>query len=107
VRNWLQVLNKFAAEPHYYESDMNTRVLSAGENMTIFTPQDADNHSFAFDRSNPAWVKLNEERLHVSVEICYCSTLGECWTLRAGGNTASSTTGCRRCPSRSEVSFEQ
>jgi hypothetical protein len=106
VRNWLEVLNKFGAEPHYQESDMNNVVLSAGEKMTVLTPH-ADDQPIAFDRSNPIWVKLNEARLHVSVEICYCSTLGECWTLRAGGNEGSTTTACRGCPTRSAISFQQ
>ena len=28
----------------------------------------------------------------MTAEICYCSTLGECWTLRGGGLTAGTTT---------------
>jgi len=33
-----------------------------------------------------------------STEVCYCSTLGECWTSRVGGLTPNTTTGTRRCP---------
>jgi hypothetical protein len=29
----------------------------------------------AFGKSNPLWAKLNAARGHVTVEICYCSTL--------------------------------
>jgi len=113
MRNWTQVLDTLLGPPavgqkhHYSESDMNSHVLSANENMDIFTPQDDNNKPVQFDRSNPFWVKLNDERFRVSVEICYCSTLGECWTLRAGGSGPSSTTECRGCPKSSAESFEQ
>jgi len=110
VKNWYEILDKLLGpgEHHYSESDMNSRVLSAGETMTIITPEDAANNPINFDRSNPVWVKLNMERLRVSIEICYSSTLGECWTLRSGGPTsASTTTETRRCPSPSAISFQQ
>jgi hypothetical protein len=87
---------------------MHSHVLSAGESMTILTPRDSENNPLNFDRSNPLWVKMNEARARVAVEICYCSTLGECWTLRSGGVTnASTTTETRRCPSPSATSFQQ
>jgi hypothetical protein len=109
TRNWREVLTKFLGpvEPHYSESDMNSRVLSADESLTIFTPHDAENNPINFDKSNPLFVKLNKERFRVTVEICYCSTLGECWTLRAGGSAPSTTTETRRCPTGSAISFEQ
>ena len=108
MRNWIDVMAKLEGpeQPHYAESDMNSRVLSAGEQLDIFTPHDANNNPLNFDKSNPLWVKLNHERLRVSVEICYCSTLGECWTLRAAPKGAT-TTECKNCPARSATSFEQ
>jgi hypothetical protein len=114
VQNWTQVLDKLLGPPtnperrhHYSESDMNSHVLSANESMDIMTPQDDDNKPVAFDRSNLFWEKLNDARFKVTVEICYCSTLGECWTLRAGGSEPSITTECRDCPRPSAVSFQQ
>jgi hypothetical protein len=87
--------------------DMSGHVFAPGESMTIFTPFD-DGKPIAFDKSNPLWVKMNKERERVTVEICYSSTLGECWTLRAGGPTSASTTAeTRRCPSPSATSFQQ
>jgi hypothetical protein len=50
---------------------------------------------------------MNKDRLRVEVEICYCSTLGDCWTVRGGGKTANVTTETRRCPSSSATSFRQ
>jgi len=110
VINWHEALEKLLGpgEHRLSESDMNSHVLSAGESMTILTPRDSENNPLNFDRSNPLWVKMNEARARVAVEICYCSTLGECWTLRAGGVTSASTTAeTRRCPSPSATSFQQ
>jgi hypothetical protein len=109
VRNWQEVLDQLLGPGlhHYSEADMSGHVLAAGESMTVLTPNDDDNNPLAFDKSNPLWVKLNTERLRVSVEICYCSTLGECWTLRAGGSTPASTTETSHCRSSSAVSFQQ
>jgi hypothetical protein len=86
---------------------MSGRVVAAGESMTAFTPRDPENNPLNFDKSNPLWVKMNKERLRLTVEICYCSTLDECWTLHAGGLTPSTTTETRRCPSPSATTFQQ
>lgn len=111
VINWREALEKLLGpgEHRFSESDMNSHVLSAGESMTILTPRDSENNPLNFDRSNPLWVKMNEARGRVSVEICYCSTLGECWTLHSGGGATSSSTTAetRRCQSPSATSFQQ
>jgi hypothetical protein len=86
---------------------MNGYVFAAGESRTVFTPRDPGNNPLNFDKSNPVWVKMNKERLRITAEICYCSTLGECWTLRAGGPTPSTTVETRRCPSPSAITFQQ
>ena len=86
---------------------MSSRVFSAGESTNVFTPHDEANNPIPFDKSNPLWVKMNKERLRVSVEICYCSTLDECWTLRASGLKPSTTIETRRCATPSAITFEQ
>jgi len=108
VRNWMEVVEKILG-PGYLasESDMNGYVFAAGESRTVFTPRDPGNNPLSFDKSNPVWVKMNRERLRITAEICYCSTMGECWTLRAGGPTRSITTETRRCPTPSDISFQQ
>ena len=50
---------------------------------------------------------LNEGRQHIAVEICYCSTLGDCWTLKAGGRRRESRDEVRRCPAPSERTFRE
>jgi hypothetical protein len=109
VRNWREALEKILGPGEHLgsESDMSGRVFAAGESMTVFTPRDPENNPLNFDKSNPLWVKMNKDRLRVTVEICYCSTLGECWTLRAGGPTPSTTVETRRCPSPSAITFQQ
>ena len=109
VRNWKEALEKLLGPGQHLfsESDMSFHVLAAGESRTAFTFHDPENNPVHYDRSNPLWVKISKERLRVSVEICYCSTLGECWTLRASGLAPSNTTESRRCPSPSGITFEQ
>ena len=109
VRNWVEALEKLLGPgTHFYsESDMHGRVLSAGESMTIFTPRDPENNPILYDRSNPLYLQMNKDRLRVAFEICYCSTLGECWTLRSDQRSNVSTTETGRCPSSSATSFQQ
>jgi hypothetical protein len=109
VRNWRKALEKMLGPGEHLgsESDMSGRVFAAGESMTVFTPRDPENNPLNFDKSNPLWVKMNKDRLRVTVEICYCSTLDECWTLRAGGSTPGTTTESRRCQTSSAISFQQ
>jgi hypothetical protein len=109
VKNWYEVLEKLLVPGKHRgsESDISGHVFSAGESMTVFTPYGPDDNPVRFDRSNPIWIQLNKDRGRVTVEICYCSTLGECWTLRGNGLTPSTTTETRRCPPRSAISFQQ
>jgi hypothetical protein len=109
VKNWGEVLEKILG-PGYHpgeESDMGNRVFSAGESAKVFTPHDGAHNPLPFDKANPLWEKLNAGRERITVEICYCSTLGECWMLRGGGTTPSSTTEIGQCPPQSADSFQQ
>ena len=109
VKNWNEVFDKILGPAKHLgqENDVSGHVFSAGESMTVFIPHDDANNPVSFDKSNPLWVRLNKERFRVTVEICYSSTLGECWTLRAGGTASSTTTPTRHCPNPSATSFQQ
>ena len=109
VKNWREALEKLLGPGEHLgsESDVSGRVCAAGESMTVFTPHDPENNPLNFDKSNPLWVKMNKERLRVTAEICYCSTLGECWTLRGGGSGPGKTTETRGCPAPSAITFQQ
>jgi len=109
VKNWHEVFDKLLGpgEHRGSESDIRGHVFSAGESMTVFTPYDAIGNPIAFDKSNPLWIEMNKGRARVTVDICYCSTLGECWILRAGAVTPGTTTQTRRCPTPSADTFQQ
>jgi hypothetical protein len=111
VKNWKEALEKMLGPGEHWlsESDMKSHVLSAGESMTILTPtRDSEGNLIVHDRSDPLWSEVNKARARVAVEICYCSTLSECWTLRSGGLTgASTTTEIGSCPTPSATSFQQ
>ncbi len=109
VTNWQQALQKLLGpgQHHYSQSSINGHVLSPGESMQVFTPTDAEGKPLTVDRSNPLWGKMNKDRKRVAVEICYCSTLGECWTLHASGTTRSTTTEISSCPGPSATSFQE
>jgi hypothetical protein len=110
VKNWNEALDKLVGpgQHRYSESDITGHVFAAGESLNVFTPHDPNGNALAFDKSNPLWVKMNKDRERVTVEICYSSTLGECWTLRSGGPTsANTTTEINHCPTPSAISFQQ
>jgi hypothetical protein len=108
VKNWNALLDKLIGpgKHRFSESDMNGHVLAPNESMTVLTPHDPEGNSLT-DRSNPLWVEMNKDRGRISVEICYSSTLGECWTLRASGLATGSTTETSRCPKQSDITFQQ
>src|SRR5262245_36826271 len=108
VKRWNEALDKLIGpgKHQYSESDMNGHVLAPNESMTVFTPHDVEGNPLT-DRSNALWVEMNKDRARVSVEICYSSTLGESWTLRASGLAAGTTTESRRCPTPSANTFQQ
>ena len=109
VKNWDEAMKKLLGpgEHLFSESDMNGYVLAPNESITVVTLHDANNNPLVYDKSNPLWVTMNKERFRVTAEICYCSTLGECWTLRGGGMIPSSATPIHRCPTRSADTFQQ
>lgn len=109
VKTWYEALEKLTGpgEHRGAESDMSGRVLSPGESIKVFIPHDANNNPLNFDRSNPVWAQMNTDRARVTVEICYASTLGDCWTLRAGGRNPGTNVETRQCPTPSATSFKQ
>lgn len=107
--NWHDVLQKLLGPGahHFSESSMSKHVLSAGESMDILVPHDNESKPLTYVNSpDPLSEEMNKARLRVAVEICYCSTLGDCWILRADSND-SSTTETRTCPGNSATSFQQ
>ena len=108
VKDWDQAFDRLLGPGNHHgsESDMNGVVLRAGEDMKPFEPFDSEGKPYNADQSNPNWEAVNKGRERVTVEICYCSTLDECWTLSAGGSGRNSIV-AGRCKPSSEVAFEQ
>jgi hypothetical protein len=108
VPNWYEALQKMLGPGghSFSESTMTGHVLSAGESMNILVPHNDDATPLTFDKSNPLWAEMNKDRERVGVEICYCSTLGECWTLRSDAK-GSSTVENGTCPGPSATTFQQ
>ncbi|MFL6519820.1 MAG: hypothetical protein ACJ8NS_06340 [Chthoniobacterales bacterium] len=109
VRNWEVALQKLIGPGQYKftQSSISGHVFSAAESMTVLVPHDFDGGPLDSEKAAPLRKALDKERQRVEVEICYCSTLGECWTLHRFPNGGSTTTETRSCPDTSAVSFEQ
>jgi hypothetical protein len=109
VRNWSAALKKLLGPGEYKftQSSMSGHVMAAGESMDVLVPHNFDGTPLATDKSNPLWMALNKERGRVAIEICYSSTLGDCWTLRRDVNGKSTTSESRSCSDTSGTAFEQ
>jgi len=109
VRNWNAALEKLLGPGHYRFSQdtIGGHTFSAGESLEVLVPYDSDGGPLTFDKSPALWTTINKERHRVGVEICYSSTLGDCWVLRREPNSRSTTTEVQTCPDRSPDSFEQ
>jgi hypothetical protein len=109
VRTWQEALQKLVGPGEYKftMSSISGHTFSAGESMDLMVPHNFDGTPLATDKSNPLWTALNKERSRVAIEICYSSTLGDCWTLRRDVNGKSTTTETRRCADTSATAFEQ
>ena len=101
LHSWNDMLLALYGHGHYsYSVDtMRSRVLSAGEALSIFTPK--------FDAAQKLLeAKFDQDRFRVGIEICYCSTLGDCWRAIAPPREASRTEEAARCKPDAD-SFEQ
>lgn len=106
---WRDVLRRLLgpAPHHYSQSTVSNIVLAAGEGRDILEPRDAQGGGLRPGSPGSEGDLFDRARGRVAVEICYCSTLGDCWTLRAGGSQPDSTVETRRCPSPSERTFRE
>lgn len=106
---WPDVLRKLLGHPTpgYTQSTVKNRVLSAGESLDIMAPLDAAGAQLRPGEPGSDGDLFDRKRGRIEVEICYCSTLGDCWTLRSGGDQEDSTGETRRCPSPSARTFRE
>lgn len=109
VHNWQAALQKLLGPGDYKftQSSISGHTFSAGESLDVMVPHNFDGTPLLTDKGNPLWTGLNKERSRITMEICYSSTLGNCWILRSEPKGPSTTTEVGRCPDRSAISFEQ
>lgn len=110
VPRWQDMMVRLLG-PGDYNFSQNTigeAVMAPAEEVSLFEPRDAKSgQPVALTPPGSYGARFNVERFRVGVEICYCSTLDECWTLRAGGRQKPSTTPIARCPQPSAKTFQQ
>ena len=108
VKNWTAALEKLdGAGKHLFSTSIVLgRVLSAGESIEVMSPLDPSGARL-LAKSGPLGEQLNRARFRIGVEICYCSTLGDCWTLHADWKAPPTTVETRRCPAPSAITFQQ
>lgn len=106
VRTWHEALQKLLGPDRhrFSQSTITGHVLSAGESMNILIPFGEDGRPLSFE--NRDFEAADQARQHIGLEICYCSTLGECWTLRSDNN-GNSTVSTTTCPGRSATTFDE
>jgi hypothetical protein len=113
--DWPELMQNLLGPGRYSftRDTIGNRVLSAGETLTVLTPHfDSSRQDLAarFDKE-PFRVgadlaaRFDKERSRIGVEICYCSTLGECWTLFAPARQPSRIDESGKCPAPSASSF--
>ncbi len=93
--SWVQVLAALGLPSHdYVQSTLNPAVLSAGEQVRAFGLRDKDR-----------WLAFRSAAVdHMTMNICFCSTLDECWMYSdqhpvGYKSTAQLTHPVDRCPS--------
>jgi hypothetical protein len=106
---WYDVLQKLLGpgKHGYSESDIASLILSPGETVHILTPYGDDHQPLKLGPPGSAGAQFNEARQHIGIEICYCSTLDDCWLLKSGGRVVDSREEVRSCPKKSERTFRE
>src|SRR3954464_9365937 len=102
VRNWHDLLQGLYGQSHYSYAitTVGGRVLSPNETLPIFVPR--------FDGAQKELAaKFDEDRSRIGMEICYCSTLGDCWRSISMPNERERTEEAGRCPQPDADSFQQ
>jgi hypothetical protein len=106
---WHDVLAKIMGPgKHLFsESDVSSLILSPNETLHMVTPYDDNGELLTMHSPGGASALFNEGRMHLGVEICYCSTLGDCWMLNSSGRGVESRSEVRNCPKPSARTFRE
>jgi hypothetical protein len=107
MKTWRGVLARVMGpgKHPFEESDLGSIIMSPGETITVVKPYDDKGADLLPGPPGSPGALFNEGRAHIGVEVCYCSTLGDCWITRQGGSQPGTTTETRHCPAPSERTF--
>lgn len=88
VRNWHEMLTALYGKGqfNFSQDQIGGRVLSAGEGVPVFVPK------------GDIAPRFDKDRFRVGMEICYCSTLGDCWRIAKEAHEPPRTQDVHRCP---------
>ena len=108
VVHWHEALQKILG-PGAQRSSISTLVgttLSPGESINLLVPLNSDNKPLVVPSSDPLTTLMDQARQRVSIEVCFSSTLGECWTLRKNPGAKGTTVSTASCPAPSASDFQ-
>jgi hypothetical protein len=92
---------------NFSTSLLGRHIVSPGEELQVYALTDKSGQPMGVgDKSSPGF-HFNAERLRVGIELCYCSTLDECWILTVQRQQLPETTAVRRCPDSNARTFHE
>jgi len=107
MQNWHHVLDKLMGPgpKNFAENDIGSLILAPNETVIALTMMDDKGEPLRVGPPGSPGALFNEGRLHLGIEVCYCSTLGDCWMLKSTARGADERSSVRACPKRSERTF--
>jgi hypothetical protein len=110
IASWIDLQQQLFRDDEavgYSTSLLGKHIVSPGEEIAVYTLTDKAGQPIGVgDKPSPGF-HFNVERLRVGAEICYCSTLDECWMLTVQRQQLPETTPVRRCPDPSARTFHE
>ena len=110
VTTWRALVERLLGPGKYNftESDLGGHVLAPNEMMILFQPHELDSGEPVHPgKPGTLGARYDEARFRIGAEICYCSTLEECWTLIVRPHEGGRIVETGSCPKRSATTFEQ
>lgn len=109
VSSWNELLDGALGpgKHHRAYSTVDGRVLGAGERIDALQLRDEHDAPAPLGPAGSESARFREALSRIGVRVCYCSTLGDCWTLDAPAGSPPTRTETRRCPAPSPRSFRE
>ena len=103
VRSWgdVEKVAGFTDETGLHRSSFSQAVLPAGREHDIIVTTDSDLGRAKFRELLP------NGKHAISIIVCYCSVLGDCWTATGGNSHLDSDAGPSECPVADAERFEE